>query len=201
MNQTVKYIFGLMVSPKKTFNLLANDSKNMIYSWIALVSLTIAFIISNGSFFLLQIKSPIPPLVNIPIEYAYLFSLAAGIPAQVFLFMMVAATIYMMSKLFKGSSTFENTFSMVSFGLFVPFFLYWLFEIGFLLYMVINGKKESGMISVILVIVFMAITVIWQTVLLTIGTSVTQKIKGIPAFIVTLVSILVFWGIDALFFG
>lgn len=202
MKMTLKYIIGTMVSPKKTFERLVEDGEKFTRMWQMLLLMIIGFVIPNLGMVLIKAPSPVPPLLSIiPPEKFYHWILFVGIPAQLPLFIMTTAIVYILARIFKGKAGYENSLAVNMFAVAVPFFLYCAFELGFLLYILITGNTDYGIMVIVSMALFLGATILWQGVTVAIGIRSVHKVKLKAAIIISVLAVSTFAAFAALFFA
>lgn len=202
MNMTIKYIIGTMIKPNSTFEKLLADDKKFTRLWQMIVLMIVCFVIPNVGMVIIKAPSPVPPLLSIiPHDKFYHWIVFVGIPAQLPLFIMTSAIVHIMSKMFKGKNSFENTLAVNTFAIAVPFFFYCLFEVFFLIYILVTGNMNYGMGAVIAMAICLAITIIWNGIIVTLGIRKVHNLNIKGAITISVVAVTNFALFAALFFA
>jgi hypothetical protein len=110
------YYYGTIVKPGKTFGALKEDPRNLRFGFRALLimaalySFVYLFLIYGGG-------QPFKPWLNIPLNEYYRYNVFFCAPSMVLGWILAAGVVQIISRLFSGTGTFEQTLCVLGFGI------------------------------------------------------------------------------------
>lgn len=197
MKDSIKLYKELIKSPKTGIEKLIKESESP-HGRNALIVLYILFFIPNLTMIIIGAESPIPPIVIIPLKYFYHYITFVGIPAQIPLFIMVSGIIYLLC--YKNlQNSFREVFTLTTYSLSLPFFIYAFFEISLALYLIFTGEKIVPDFFKTAMFISMGITVIGHIYFLTLTIRKISNKKR--AIVKSFLATITYWLFASLFFA
>ena len=202
------YLVGTLLRPRQTFNLLMADNRRVKFG---LVAISINAIIYTLVYVFLSIGGGAPstyaPWLAVPKDVYYYYNQFWLAPSMFGCWILAAGVAHLLSKLFSGKGSFEDTLSALGFGILVATF-----------FAILHDLPDSflgaiGVLDLRWYEVALNSPTIWRAILLTLygialvmlallsikGVGASQKIKGGPALFVGIVAAIVYQGIFFIF--
>jgi hypothetical protein len=195
------YLVGTLLRPYKTFDLLMNDNRRLKFGLAAILinaivyTLVYVFLTIGGG-----APSSFAPWLAVPKDVYYFYNRFWLAPSMFACWILAAGVAHLLSKLFSGQGSFEDTLSALGFGVLVATSFATLHDLtdSFL--------GAVGLLDLRWYEVALNSPTIWRTILLTLygialvmlallsvkAVSASQKIKGQPALFVGLVAAIVY---------
>jgi hypothetical protein len=203
-----KYLVGTLLRPRQTFNLLMADSRRVKFSLVAIsinafiYTLVYAFLsIGRGA------PSTLTPWLAVPKDVYYFYNQFWLAPSMFGCWILAAGAAHLLSKLFSGQGSFEDTLSALGFGIAVATF-----------FAILHDLPDSflgaiGVLDLRWYEVALNSPTIWRTILMILygtglfmlaflsikGVSASQKIKGGPALFVGILAAVLYQGMFFIF--
>lgn len=112
------YYFGIITKPNSTFAELFEDTRKLKYSLLALLIPAVGYALfymmaynAGGS------PSTFKPWLALPIEHYFKYDIYLSLPAYYLSWASASVTIFLLSKIFNSSVSFENSAATVGFGI------------------------------------------------------------------------------------
>ena len=195
------YLTGTLLRPRKTFELLMADSRRLKFG-LAAISIN-AFVYTLVYVFLTiggGAPSSFTPWLAVPKDVYYFYNQFWLAPSMFAGWILAAGVAHLLSKLFSGQGTFEDTLSALGFGITIATFFSALHDLpdSFL--------GAIGLLDLRWYEVALNSPTIWRTILFTLygialfilvllsvrGVSASQKIKSGPALFIGVVAAIVY---------
>ena len=195
------YLTGTLLRPRKTFELLMADSRRLKFG-LAAISIN-AFVYTLVYVFLTiggGAPSSFTPWLAVPKDVYYFYNQFWLAPSMFAGWILAAGVAHLLSKLFSGRGSFEDTLSALGFGILVATF-----------FAILHDLPDSflgaiGLLDLRWYEVALNSPTIWRTILLTLygialfmlvllsvkGVSASQKIKSGPALFIGVVAAIVY---------
>lgn len=202
------YYFGAFIRPRRTFEALLTDSRRLRFGFfaisISLVLYTLVYVfltIGGGA------PSSFTPFLAIPKELYYRYNQFILAPSMFMCWILAAGVAQLLSRMFSGKGSFEDTLSVFGFGIGISTLISLLHDLpdSFLGAIGVLDQKwyEVALNS----------PTIWRTILWTIytlsfvyffvlfpkGVGAAQRLKTGPAILVGVLSFLVYQGFFFIF--
>ena len=202
------YLFGTLFRPRQTFDLLATDDRRLKFGFVAMsitaiiYTLVYIFLTMGGG-----APSSVDPWLAVPkdVYYSYnRFWLAASMFGG---WILAAGVAHLLSRLFSGKGSFEDTLSVFGFGITIATLVSALHDLpdSFL--------GAIGLLDLRWYEVALNSPTIWRTILLTVysialillvvlsikGVRAAQRIKPGPAIFIGIVAAIVYQGVFFIF--
>jgi hypothetical protein len=202
------YLIGTLLRPGRTFEFLMADSRKVKFGLIAMsitavvYTLVYAFLSFSGG-----APSSFTPWLAVPKEVYYFYNQFWLAPSMFGCWILAAGVAHLISKLFSGKGSFEDTLSVFGFGITIATFFSALHDLpdSFLgaIGVLDQNWYELALNS----------PTIWRTILFTLygialfmlfllsikGVSASQKIKGVPALFIGIVAAIAYQGVFFIF--
>ena len=195
------YLVGTLLQPRKTFELLMTDTRRLKFG---LAAISINALVYTLVYVFLTIGGGAPssftPWLAVPKEVYYFYNRFWLAPSMFCCWILAAGVAHLLSKLFSGQGSFEDTLSALGFGILIATSFATLHDLtdSFL--------GAIGLLDLRWYEVALNSPTIWRTILLTLygialamlallsvkAVSASQKIKGGPALFVGLVAAIVY---------
>ena len=202
------YLIGTLISPGKTFKLLIKDNRKLKFGLIAIsinalvYTIIYVFLTLGGG-----APSSFDPWLAVPKDVYYSYNRFWLAPSMFGCWILAAGVAHLLSKLFSGKGSFEDTLSVFGFGFTIATFFAALHDlpdsflgaIGLLdLRWYETALNSPTVWRTILMILYG--TGLFMLVFLSIkGVSASQKIKGGAALFIGIVAAVVYQGIFFVF--
>jgi len=117
------YLVGTLLRPRKTFDLLMNDPRRLKFGLAAILinaivyTLVYVFLTIGGG-----APSSFTPWLAVPKEVYYFYNRFWLAPSMLGGWVLAAGVAHLLSKIFSGEGTFEDTLSTLGFGITVATF-------------------------------------------------------------------------------
>ncbi len=202
------YLIGTLIRPGKTFELLIKDNRKLKFGFIALsinaflYTLIYVFLTIGGG-----APSSFDPWLAVPKNVYYFYNRFWLAPSMFGCWILAAGVAHLLSKLFSGKGSFEDTLSVFGFEITIATF-----------FAVLHDLPDSflgaiGLLDLRWYEVALNSPTIWRTILMILystglfmlaflsikGVSASQKIKGGPALFIGIVAAIVYQGIFFVF--
>jgi hypothetical protein len=202
------YLLGTLLHPDKTFDLLISDHRKLKLGLFAIclnaLAYTLVYIfltIGGGA------PSSIAPWLAIPKDVYYFYNRFLLAPSMFGCWILAAGVAHLLSHLFSGKGSFEDTLSSFGFGITIATFIALLHDLtdSFL--------GAIGLLDLRWYEVALNTPTIWRTILLTLysialmlllvlmikGVRSSQKIRLGPAILIGTVSAIIYQGVFLVF--
>jgi len=202
------YYFGTLFRPGKTFDALLTDNRELKFGLLALslnallYTLVYIFLWHGGG-----APSSFDPWLAVPKDVYYFYNQFWLAPSMFGCWILAAGVAHLLSRLFSGKGSFEDTLSVFGFGITIA-----------TLFALLHDFTDSflgaiGLLDLRWYEVALNSPTIWRTILLTLyatallmlfvllikGVAAAQKIKPAPAIFIGSVAALVYQGIFFVF--
>lgn len=195
------YLIGTLLRPGKTFDRLIADRRRLKFG---LIAISINAIVYTLIYIFLSLGGGAPssftPWLAVPKDVYYFYNQFLLLPSMLGGWILAAGVAHLLSKLFSGTGSFEDTLSVFGFGITMATFISALHDLpdSFL--------GAIGVLDLRWYETALNSPTIWRTILLTLygialvmllllsvkGVSASQKIKGIPALLIGTVAAVVY---------
>lgn len=202
------YLIGTLIRPRQTFNSLVTDSRRLKFGLLAIsinaIAYTLVYIFLNlggGA------PSTFEPWLAVPKDVYYFYNQFWLAPSMFGCWILAAGVAHLLSSLFSGKGTFEDTLSVFGFGITIATFFALLHDLtdSFL--------GAIGVLDLRWYEVALNSPTIWRTILLTLysigiimlfvlqikGIRSSQKIKMGPAIFIGSAAAIVYQGLFFVF--
>jgi len=197
------YFIGTLFRPRQTFDLLLKDDRRLKFGLIAitinafLYTLVYIFLWHGGG-----APSTVTPWLAISKDVYYFYNRFMLAPSMFGCWILAAGVTHLLSRMFSGKGSFENTLSVFGFGITVATFIALLHDltdsflgaIGLLDLRWYEVQLNSPTIWRTILLTLYSIALIMLFVLLTKGVFASQRIKRIPGILIGLVAFVVYQG-------
>lgn len=202
------YFLGTLLHPDKTFELLMSDNRRLKLGLSAIslnalaYTLVYIFLTMGGG-----APSSIAPWLAIPKDVYYFYNRFILAPSMLGCWILAAGVAHLLSHLFSGKGTFEDTLSSFGFGITIATFIALLHDLtdSFL--------GAIGLLDLRWYEVALNTPTIWRTILLTLyfialivllvlmikGVRSSQKVKLVPAIFIGAISAIIYQGVFFVF--
>jgi len=202
------YYLGTLFEPGRTFDLLLTDSRRLKFGLLAL-SLN-AILYTFVYIFLWQrggAPSSFTPWLAVPKDVYYFYNQFWLAPSMFGCWILAAGVAHLLSHLFGGKGSFEDTLSVFGLGITIATFFALLHDftdsflgaIGMLDLSWYEVQLNSPTIWRTILLTLYSIAIIMLYVLLTKGVISSQRIQRIPAILIGLVALITYQGIFFIF--
>jgi Yip1 domain len=203
MNTFKAYLLGTLFQPRRTFDLLLADNRRLRFGFIAismnaaLYTLIYIFLTIGGG-----APSSFDPWLAVPKDVYYSYNRFWLAPSMFGCFILAAGVAHLLSRLFSGKGSFEDTLSVFGFGVTIATFFAALHDLtdSFL--------GAIGVLDLRWYEVALNSPTIWRTILLTLysiglimlfvllikGVGASQKIKPPLAILIGSIAAIVYQG-------
>ncbi len=202
------YLLGTLTRPRHTFDLLLTDSRKLKFGFFAisinaiLYTLVYIFLTIGGG-----APSSFTPWLAVPKDVYYYYNQFWLAPSMFGCWILAAGVAHLLSRLFAGKGSFEDTLSVFGFGITIATFFALLHDltdsflgaIGVLDQRWYELALNSPTIWRTILLTLYSIALIMLFVLLIKGVSAAQKIKLGPAIFIGSVAAIVYQGIFFIF--
>lgn len=111
------YYFRMFFMPEKTFTELFNDSSKLSFGLIAAMIPALGYM----TFYIMASSaggapSAFKPWLALPIEKYFTYGIFLSLPGYALALFSSASVLYLLSKLFKGKSSFDDAIAVIGFG-------------------------------------------------------------------------------------
>ena len=202
------YYLGTTFHPHRTFDILVTDGRKLKFG---LLALSFSAILYTLVYVFLTISGGAPlsftPWLAIPKDVYYFYNQFWLAPSMFGCWILVAGVAYLLSRFFSGNGSFEDTLSAFGFGITIATFFALLHDLtdSFLAAIEVLDPRwyEVQLISPTIwrtiLLTLNSIALIMLYVLLTKGIISSQRIKGIYASFIGLVSFIAYQGVLFIF--
>lgn len=194
-----KYFFEVIYKPQSTFDLLLSDSQHLTQGIKSLFLIGVLYTFTDIGLAVIQAEIMIPAWVLIPKDEYYFWEIFFTIPVFIVTWILASGLIQLLSKIFKGSGTFESTAAVLGFALSIPNFVTWIPEtIGTVLCLMgvmtqkdwIEVSSEPGFWK-IFAQTYQFVAHAWFIILTWIGVAKVQKLQWWQAGMVTVITVVI----------
>lgn len=216
MNNTVspntlsfkEYLIGTLIHPGRTFESLVTDSRKLKFGWFAICTNAIAYTLV---YIFLNLGGGAPstfdPWLAVPKDVYYFYNQFWLAPSMLGCWILAAGVAHLLSSLFSGKGTFEDTLSVFGFGITIATFFALLHDlpdsflgaIGVLDLRWYEQALNSPTIWRAILLTLYSIGIIMLFVLQITGIRSSQKIKMGPAILIGSVAAIVYQGLFFVF--
>ena len=202
------YYIGTLLRPRQTFDALLTDNRRLKFGLLAisinaiLYNLVYIFLWSRGG-----APSSFTPWLAVPKEVYYFYNQFWLAPSMFGCWILAAGVVHLLSKLFSGKGSFEDTLSVFGFGITIATLFALLHDftdsflgaIGLLDLRWYEVQLNSPTIWRTILWTLYSIAIILLVVLQIIGVKTSQKIKIGPAVFIGSIAATVYQGIFFIF--
>jgi hypothetical protein len=195
------YYTGVFLHPSETFRKLLNDDRRLKFGLFAFLIPAIGYTL----FYIMAWKaggspSTFKPWLAIPIEKYFFYDIFLALPTYFLCLVTTAAILQLLSKLFGGKGSFEDSFSVLGFGVGVATWSTMLHDLtdSFLAFTgIINMREYEKMLNEptfwrSLLWTLFAIYFVWFIVLFTKGMKEVQKTSPLVSLLLGISGLVVF---------
>jgi hypothetical protein len=195
------YYLGTILHPRRTFDALMNDDRRLKFAFWAVsinaVLYTLVYIfltIGNGA------PSSFKPWLAIPSNVYYHYDRFLLAPSMFADWILVAGIAHLLSRLFQGKGSFEDTLSAFGFGITIASLASLLHDlpdaflgaIGFLDLREYEVILNSPTIWRVILLTLYSLSIVWYLVLFPKGIGAAQRIGRGPAIFIGVFTFLVY---------
>jgi len=202
------YYLGTLFHPRQTFETLLTDSRRLKLGFLAislnafLYTLVYIFLTIGGG-----APSAMKPWLAVPADVYYYYNRFWLAPSMFGCWILAAGVAHLLSRLFSGKGSFEDTLSVFGFGVTIATLFAILHDlpdsflgaIGLLDLRWYEVALNSPTIWRAILLTLYSIALIMLAVLLTKGVRAAQRIKPAPAILIGIVAFLVYQGLFFVF--
>ena len=196
MTKFLKYTFGTLISPRKTFNELLQDPDRFNHGTAVTIFVGILYTITVISGYLNGFGAIVKPWIPLSPKDYYYYEIFFCLPLFILLTLVCAAVIQFLSIFLKGNGTFEDCIALCGFSLWIPILpLMWFPEtINMIFFPDLRTQALGGIFGIPgwLDAARIYIDVLWMLILTIIAIKLIQRISwpkavfvGLTAFIPT----------------
>ncbi|MFQ6084550.1 MAG: YIP1 family protein [Candidatus Aminicenantia bacterium] len=186
------YMGGTVIKPHSTFSRLLIDPRQLIHGAKALLLIGVLYTLTVIGLAIVRAEIVFPAWIAIPAEDYYFWEIFFALPVYLLGWILAAGLVQLLSKVFKGSGTFEGNLAVLGFAITIPAFVTWIPEtIGTILFLlgVMTQKEWMELASrpgfwYFFAVVYQVVALAWYIVLFWIAVAVTQKLHWWQAAIV-----------------
>lgn len=202
------YLLGTLFQPRQTFALLLTDNRRLKFGFIAI---SITAVVYTLVYIFLAIGGGAPssftPWLAIPKDVYYSYNRFWLAPSMFGCFILAAGVAHLLSRLFSGKGSFEDTLSVFGFGITIATFFAALHDltdsflgaIGLLDLRWYEVALNSPTIWRMILLTLYSIGLIMLFVLLIRGVAAAQKLRLGPAMFIGSIAAIVYQGIFFIF--
>ncbi len=198
MKYFFRYILEILITPNKAFIELIKDFNKNKFSFFIIFFLFLIYSLAFISLFFLKAVFPVKPFLNISRENFFLISLFPGLPSLALIYLMCSALIQFIARKFEGVGLFEDNFTIVIFSLSIPLYFFWFYYFISILTIITTGSASC--LSFNILRIFLIITMLLQFYILTNAVRILHIINLWQAFIITFLTLIIFWFFFTVFF-
>ena len=202
------YYLGTLFHPRRTFDALLTDSRRLKLGFLAIslnaVLYTLVYIfltIGGGA------PSTFKTWLAVPTDVYYSYNRFWLAPSMFGCWILAAGVAHLLSRLFSGKGSFEDTLSVFGFGVTIATLFAMLHDlpdsflgaIGLLDLRWYEMALNSPTIWRTILLTLYSIALIMLAVLLTMGVRAAQRIKPAPAILIGIIAFVVYQGIFFVF--
>jgi len=203
-----EYWLGTLFHPGKTFDSLITDPRKLK---LGLLAISLNALLYTFVYIFLTIgggaPSTVTPWLAIPKDVYYFYNRFILAPSMFGCWILAAGVAHLLSRLFAGKGSFEDTLSVFGFGITIATFIALLHDftdsflgaIGVLDLRWYEVALNSPTIWRVILLTLYSIALIMLFLLLTKGVLASQKIKLGPAILIGFLSFVVYQGIFFVF--
>jgi hypothetical protein len=196
------YYIGTLLRPGKTFDILLTDNRRLKLGFLAML---INVLLYTFVYIFLTIGGGAPtiaPWLAIPKDVYYFYDRFILAPSLFGLWILAAGVAYLLSRLFSGKGSFDDTLSVFGFGITIAYLFSLLHDfpdsllgaIGLLDLRWYEVQLNTPTIWRTILFTFYSIGLIVLALQLSIGVEKSQRIKRGPAILIGTISFIVFQG-------
>lgn len=185
------YYKGTILHPKRTFETLVQDGRQLRLAFSAvlitavLYTFVYVFLIFGGG-------QPFKPWLDIPLDDYYRYNVFFCAPSMFLGWILAAGVVQLISRLFSGTGTFEQTLAVLGFGIGIASWATGLHDIltSFLGAVRVIDQREyevilnSPTVWRALLWVQMAVYLVWFILLFSKGIKAAHGLKNAPAMLI-----------------
>ncbi len=202
------YYIGTLLRPRRTFDILMTDSRRLKFG---LLALSINALLYTFVYIFLTIAHGAPssftPWLAIPKDVYYYYNQFILAPSMFGCWILAAGVAHLLSRLFSGKGSFEDTLSAFGFGITIATMFALLHDLPdtFLGAIGVLNVKEyevalnSPTIWRAILLTCYSTALIMLFVLLTKGVGAAQRIKRGPAILIGIVAFIAYQGVFFIF--
>ncbi len=194
------YYLGVILRPRSTFQALASDPRRLRFGLLALLSnmalytLVYIFLAAGGG------APTIPPWLAIPKEVFYSYDRFILAPSMFGCCVLAAALAQLLSRLFHGRGSFEDTLAAFGFATAIACLASLLHDlpdsflgaIGVLDLRAYEVALNSPTIWRVILLTLYGLSILWFLVLYPLGLRAAQRLKTAPAILIGVLAYLVY---------
>lgn len=188
MKDIINYQLGIIIHPILTLKKFLIHEKRLSYSFITVLLFGIIYTIGViFAYIFNQLPYGIEIILKIPIEKYYLYESFFLLPLTICTWILLAGLIQIISILFKGKGSFEDTLSLSGLPYFVLIIFMFIPDI-IVDYLIPKSIVESYIFWNIINPARLLLVSIWIMIIHIIAVKEVQKLTNIKAIIVTMLS-------------
>jgi hypothetical protein len=202
------YYISAFIKPKRTFDRLSEDPRRLRFGFLfvtipAFLYIFVYIFLNAGG----GAPSVFTPWLNISKEHYYYYNQFLTAPSFYMSWIMAGGVVQLLSRLFQGKGSFEDTLTALGLGISVAMWGTMLHDLvmSFLgaIRIISLTQHEIDMNSPTIwrtiIWICMGIYLVWFQVMFTKGISSVQKVKTGPAILLGFIGFLVFQGVFLIF--
>lgn len=201
MGEIIRLLGQTIIKPNKTFEEMVryDEKKALSTAWKGIGLVYLLYALTLTGYILAGKPAMMPMIVKLPDSIYFVWAIFVGCPVVIFLYMMAAGAMVLLSRRAGGSGSIFQTFTVAVYAFSVPALLYWLFETIVLFILIAMGLNEPRLFLLLMLVVPIVLAVIWSAVLAIKAVRITQNIPFKWSVLTGFVVNLFFWGIAAVF--
>lgn len=202
------YYLGTILRPRRTFDALLADDRRLGFGLLALLimvalyTLVYVFLFLGGG-----APSAFTPFLAIPKDVYYYYNQFFLAPSMLMCWILAAGVAQLLSHLFSGKGSFEDTLSVFGFGISIATLPGLAHDLVFALFGavgVLNLRQAEAALNAptmsrTVLWIFYGLYFIWFLVLFPKGIGSAQRIRRGPAILVGVLAFLVYQGVFVIF--
>ncbi|HEY81978.1 MAG TPA: hypothetical protein G4O01_01650 [Dehalococcoidia bacterium] len=192
MGRFWSYLGGVVINPRRAFNLLLADPKLLTHSLGAVLLIGILYTLTIIGLAVVGADISTPAWIAIPAEDYYFWEIFFAMPVYFLAWILASGLAQLMSQAFKGRGTFEGTFAVLGFALTIPSFVTWIPETIETLLFLLGVMSPAEWQEIIarpgfwrgFAVAYQFIAVAWYLILFPIAIAAAQKLRWWQAMVV-----------------
>jgi hypothetical protein len=113
MRTLFAYLFGVIFTPITTFRKFLADRQRLSYAWSAILLISVGYALVDAALFVSGHLPDPEPFLRIPSAQYYFWLQFISLVLYVTCWILAAASMHLLSKLFHGQGSFEDTLAVV----------------------------------------------------------------------------------------
>ena len=199
---------GMFIKPGRTFELIINHDQKLKFGFLAFLFPSLGYTLFYiMAWFAGGAPSTFKPWLALPIENYFKYDIFLTFPGYYLSWIGAAGTVFLLSRLWKGTGSFENTLVIIAFGLGVATWSSMFHDLtdAFLSVIgVIDMKEYERLLNEptfwrYLLLTLYTIYFFWFTALFTLGIKKVQKFSILKSIIIAIIGLATFQTILLIF--